>query len=445
MRGNHRAQGMITRWDGGKMRWGACLLSLSLLVAWGMGCREPAATPQKSTVEAQKPTATAQKPVVESRPETPAPVATSKPTVPPATETAAPAKSVLAEPKPVMPARSETPAPVAKPQAQEPKPVPAETMVKIVRVGESRPAGDQPKIAVENDTCDLGDIGLNTKHKGQFKFTNTGKAPLKISQVTACCGVVVKGVEAGQEFAPGRGGALEFDYLAPDVPNPMLVKKLYLETNDPNQSRVTLSIKATIVRRVICKPELLRLFLKKPNAGCPELALTSLNGKPFSIASFKATGNAITAAFDPNAKETEYVLKPQVDAAKLEQNMRGQISIDVTHPDCNNVRVMYDTLPEFEVSTATIMMFGLKAGQAVQREFWVLNNYEETFEIESVSSLKGTIKLVDKTMTGNRCRLRVEMTPPERGPDTTVASDTLEIRIKNKKDPVTISFRGFYQ
>ncbi len=435
---------MITRWDGRKVRWGFWLASLSLLVAWGMGCREPAATPQKTAVGEQKSAAATQKSAVESRSETPVPVAQPKPIVPAPTETAAPAKPVLAEPKPVAPARSETSAPAAKPEAQEPKPVPAETMVKIVQVGESRPAGDQPKVAVEDDTCNLGDIGLNTKHKGQFKFTNTGKAPLKISQVTACCGVVVKGVEAGQEFAPGQGGTLEFDYLAPDVPNPMLVKKLFLQTNDPNQKVVTLTIKATIVRRVICKPELLRLFLKKSNAGCPELALTSLNGKPFSITSFKATGNAITAAFDPNAKEEEYVLKPQVDMAKLEQNMRGQISIDLTHPDCNNVRVMYDTLDEFDISTPSIMMFGLKAGQPVQREFWVLNNYEESFEIESVSSLKGTIKLVEKTMTGNRCHLRVEMTPPERGPDTTVASDTLEIKIKNNKT-LTVQFRGFYQ
>jgi hypothetical protein len=90
------------------------------------------------------------------------------------------------------------------------------------------------------------------------------------------------------------------------------------------------------------------------------------------------------------------------------------------------------------------MMFGLKAGQPVQREFWVLNNYEEDFEIESVTSQKGTIKLLEKTMTGNRCHLRVEMTPPEQGPDSTVASDTLEIKIKDNKT-LTVPFRGFYQ
>ncbi len=415
MTANHRALRMVSRGNDQKVRLGLWLLSLSLLAAWGGGC--------------QGPSGTARKPDGQPRAETTAPVA----------------KPAAAEPKPAVQPQAETPAPVERPAVQEPKPALPETQVKILKVRESRVAAKQPKIVVEDDTCDLGDIGLNTRHKNQFKFTNKGDAPLKITQVRSCCGVVTKGVEAGQEYAPGQSGTLEFDYLAPDVPNPMLVKKLYLDTNDPNQSLTTLTIKATIVRRVICKPEILRLFLKKPNAGCPEIALTSLNGKPFSIASFKATGNAITAAFDPNAKETEYVLKPQVDVTRLEQNMRGQISIDLTHPDCNNVRVMYDTLPEFEISTPTIMMFGLKAGQPVQREFWVLNNYEERFEIESVSSQKGTVKLVDKTMAGNRCHLRVEVTPPERAAENTVASDMLEIKIKNKKDPLTVPFRGFYQ
>ncbi len=415
MDANHRVQGMVAGGNGGELRWGVWLLALSLLAAWGTGCQEPGTT-------------------------------APKPALQPPTETAAPvAKPATAEPKPAGPPRSEMPAPVAKPAVEEPKAAPPEPQVKVVKVAERRIAGKQPKIVVENDTCDLGDIGVNTKHKGQFKFTNKGDAPLKVTQVRTCCGVVVKGVEAGQEFAPGQGGTLEFDYLAPDIPNPKLIKKLYLDTNDPNQSIATLSIQATIVRRVICKPEIIRLFLKKPNAGCTEIALTSLNGKPFSIAGFKATGNTMTAAFDPKAQETEYVITPQVDVAKLGQNMRGQISIDLTHPDCNNVRVMYDTLAEFEISTPTIMMFGLKVGVPVQREFWILNNYEEKFELESVSSLKGTIKLVDQAMAGNRCHLRVEMTPPERAADSTVASDTLQIKIKDRKDPLTVPFRGFYQ
>jgi hypothetical protein len=388
MNGNHPARGMVSRGGTAAVRFGVWLLPLGLVAVWAAGCQEPAAMKQKPAVQAQPEAGV------------------------PAGQKAAPAASEM--------------------QTVARKPAAAKA-----------PAG-QPKITVEKDTWEMGDIGINSRHKGQFKFTNTGNAPLKIAQVQSCCGVVTKGVEAGQEYAPGQSGTLEVDYRAPDVTSPMLVKKLYLQTNDPNQAVTTLTIKATVVRRVICKPEVLRLFLNKPNAGCTPIALTSLDGRPFSVTGFQTTGNTITAQFDPNEKGTEFVLQPQVDLARLEKNMRGQISIDLTHPDCNNVRVMYDTLPEFEVSTPTIMMFGLKPGQAVQREFWILNNYGESFEIESVSSQKGTIKLLDEKMAGNRCQLRVEMTPGERNPESTVVSDTLEIKIKNNKT-LTIPFRGFYQ
>ena len=58
----------------------------------------------------------------------------------------------------------------------------------------------------------------------------------------------------------------------------------------------------------------------------------SLDGKPFSIASFKATANAILAEFYPNATATEFVLKllkkrlfssPQAFATTLDKHLQS--------------------------------------------------------------------------------------------------------------------------
>ncbi len=124
--------------------------------------------------------------------------------------------------------------------------------------------------------------------------------------------------------------------------------------------------------------------------------------------------------------------------------MRGRVSIDLTHPECNNVELMYDVLPEYTISVPSIMMFSLKAGKAEAREIWILSNYEDDFEIESVSSQKGIIKLVEKTKVGNRYQLRIEVVPPPRERGALVVSDTLEIKIKDGKT-LTIPLRGFYQ
>ena len=326
---------------------------------------------------------------------------------------------------------------------QESPPAAREVQIKAVRPHAGKASGGQPTITVEKDVCDLGEVGVDTKLTGEFKFTNTGTAPLLITGVQGCCGVALRGVEAGQEYAPGRSGTLEFEYQALSIPNPTMARVLYLQTNDPEHKILSLTIKAAIVRRVGYKPEMLKLVLKQANAGCPDITLKSLDGRPFSVADFKATANSITAEFDPGVKATEFVLKPKVDLAKLEHNMRGRISIAVTHPECSTVDVPYDVLPEFTLIPPNIMMFGLKAGKSVERDIWILNNYEEDFEIESVSSQKGTIKLVGKTKVDNRYQLRIEVTPPAREGGSTLVSDMLNVKIK-KGQTLPIPFRGFY-
>jgi hypothetical protein len=315
-------------------------------------------------------------------------------------------------------------------------------MVKPVRTRPSRP---QPHLKVEKDVCDLGEVGTDTKLTGEFKFTNTGTAPLKITHVVGCCGVTLKGVEAGQEYAPGEGGTLEFEYRALSIPSPAVKKVLYLQSNDPDCAITTLTVQVAVVRRVDFKPERLKLVLRGSNAGCPDVTLTSVDHRPFSITGFESTASTVTAEFNPNTKATEFVLKPKVDMTKLEHAMSGRISIDLTHPECHNVELWYDVLPEYTLNPPNVMMFGLKAGQSVQRSIWILNNYQEDFEIESVSSQKGIVKVLEKSKADNsRYQLQVEMVAPARKQDEILVTDSLQVKIKGGKT-LTIPFRGFYQ
>jgi len=359
------------------------LVSLCLAVAWLAGCREPAAQTQESAAQVQTPAATS--------------------------AAAAAQGTAEAELQPVA--------------------VP--------------PYTGGPRLALAQEVCDLGEIAVDSKQKGEFKFTNTGNAPLKIIAVQSCCGVVTKGVKAGEVFDPGQSGVLQFECQAFTAPSQAFKKILHLLTNDPRQETVSLTIQAVVVRRVECKPERLKLSLKGEKAGAAEITLVSLDERPFAITDIRSTGSTIAADFNPAVKGTRFVLQLKADLAKLEHNMRGQISIDVTHPECRTVFLTYEALAEFELSTSTLMVFGLKPGQTLQRELWVLNNYESDFEIESVSSAKGALKLLEKTKVDNRYQLQIEITPPARQRDETVTSDTLQIQIKGGRT-LTVPFRGFY-
>jgi hypothetical protein len=89
-------------------------------------------------------------------------------------------------------------------------------------------------------------------------------------------------------------------------------------------------------------------------------------------------------------------------------------------------------------------MFNLRVGQAVQREFSIANNYQNDFEIESVSSHKGALKLVGQTKVGSGYRLRIEVTPPPHQRSEVVMSDMLEVKTKDGKT-LSVPVRGFYE
>ncbi len=302
--------------------------------------------------------------------------------------------------------------------------------------------GNAPRIVMTSVEHDFGEIGPDTSHKAEFPFTNGGTAPLRITQVRSCCGVVTKGVKPGQEYAPGRGGVLEIDYRATSQPGSMR-RNLYIQSNDPAQGLVTLTITATIVPRVHFEPSTLKLFLRQDTGGAGDITLASLDGRPFAITGFRTTATALRADFDPSVEATEFVLKPIADIEKLKSNLRGQISIDLTHPECRNVRILYDVLPEFTVNPPTIMLFNLKATQPVEREIWVLSNYQDDFEIESVSSQKGIVTLVSKAKIQNRYQLTLRITPPPAEGERAVLSDLIEVKIKDG-ETLAVQCRGFY-
>ena len=75
---------------------------------------------------------------------------------------------------------------------------------------ESKTAG--PKIEFESMVYDFGKVGPAQILNGEFKLTNTGDAPLKITNVEKCCGAVTQLDKT--EFEPGESGVLHVRYTS---------------------------------------------------------------------------------------------------------------------------------------------------------------------------------------------------------------------------------------
>jgi len=62
-----------------------------------------------------------------------------------------------------------------------------------------------PTIIFEDTTHDLGKIGFGVTNTCEFRFTNAGRADLKITRIKKTCGCTVAEL-AKQDYAPGESG-----------------------------------------------------------------------------------------------------------------------------------------------------------------------------------------------------------------------------------------------
>lgn len=301
-----------------------------------------------------------------------------------------------------------------------------------------------PKIEFESLVYDFGKVGPGLKLNGQFKFTNTGDALLKIAGVEKCCGAVTKLNK--QVLAPGESGVLDVQYTSGRIAGGMM-KRLYVNSNDKATPKATLTIKAETVLKVACEPQSMKLVLNKENAGCPKITIKSTDKQPFSITSFAATGNCLTAEIDSSVKATEFVLEPKVDMDKLQKTRTGRISIGVAFfrpgeaPEI--VSVTFQALSRFTLRPSMLVVLYDKPGEAVKKSLLITNNYGEDFEIESAASKEGYIKVLSQNKAGNGYQFALEITPP---PVEGVKrfNDTFTIKLKDGES-LDVVCRGMYR
>ena len=304
-----------------------------------------------------------------------------------------------------------------------------------------KPAKPAPGITFEKVVHDFGEIGPGAKNVCEFKFTNTGESLLKITKVSKTCGCTPYTL-AKKEYAPGETGTLKVKYNASKRAG-RVARTLYVYSNDKARPKIKLTIKARIMQKVDCKPKKLNLLLKEENAGCPEITLTSLDGQPFSIKRFRSSGNSITADVNSSAKATKFVIEAKVDIEKLRKRLNGRIDISLTHPESKTVTIPFETLPRFKISPPSISILEARPQKPITREVWILNNYGEDFEVGSVSSKKGIIKVLSQEKIDNRYKFELEITPPAAEGKTKTFSDVFFVNIKGG-GKLEVACRGFY-
>ena len=195
--------------------------------------------------------------------------------------------------------------------------------------------------------------------------------------------------------------------------------------------------------KVDYEPKKVELLYKEGDIKCPEISIHSIDGKSFSIKSFKSSVDGIMAEIDGAATDTKFVIQPKVDIEKMKKGVNGRFDIGLTHPECSTITIPFSILPTYKVTPPFIVLFNAEPQKPIKKDLSVVNNYNEDFEVESVFSKTEITKVLELQKKGNRYDLKLEITPPAQQDQKSFFSDEFYINM-NDGEKVKIDCRGFY-
>jgi hypothetical protein len=298
-----------------------------------------------------------------------------------------------------------------------------------------------PRIKFDKLIHDFGEVGPGSTHRCEFRFKNIGDSTLRITKPESKCTCTV-GQLTKTKYAPGESGAIKVTKFKVTKQQRAHTQYLTVTTNDETTRVVKLAVKAKVVLKVTHTPKRLTLLIKDDGANPPEITLTSIDDQTFAVSSLKATSRGITADYDSSIEATKHTIELKVDASQLGKALTGNINVKLTHPDCKALSIPYDIVPRFQTDPPTIFLYNVQPEEPNEKTIWLLSNYGEDFEVESVSSDKGLIKVLNQEKIGGRYKFVLEITPPA---DTGKRRfrDVFRIKLKDGEE-LRVKCDGFY-
>ncbi|NTW31975.1 MAG: DUF1573 domain-containing protein [Bacteroidetes bacterium] len=110
---------------------------------------------------------------------------------------------------------------------------------------------DGAEITFSKKAHDFGTVQIGSEGSCEFKFTNTGKGPLILSNVTATCGCTVPSWPK-EPILPGKTGTIKVNYTKMDKVGTF--NKQITVFSNTKEGNVVLTVKGNVIDKTSAKP-----------------------------------------------------------------------------------------------------------------------------------------------------------------------------------------------
>lgn len=167
------------------------------------------------------------------------------------------------------------------------------------------PAG--PRVQFASTTYDFGKANGDDLVPCAFTYTNTGVAPLELSEVTPGCGCM-KVLDWTKQLAPGQSGTIHVRYDSHHYTGPF-AKSISVTCNDPAYTRPMLEIKGYVFRPLEITPPYASISLtaETPSNSAAVRIISHLD-EPVFLSPPVSPNPLFVAALTTNIPGKEYLL-----------------------------------------------------------------------------------------------------------------------------------------
>ncbi len=202
----------------------------------------------------------------------------------------------------------------------------------------------QPNITFEEKVYSFGTVQKGDKVNHVFKFKNTGQALLKIKGVKTSCGCTVP-KNFTKEIQPGEEGQIDVIFNSTNFLG-AIHKTIYVNSNDPDEPKVSLALKGTVAADVVVQPPRNLFFglIQKGQAATKSLVVKQTGSKELKVLRVEADLPFISAKIIPQPKGNRnyYKIEVTIPADAPEGLFRGKLKI-------------YTNIKKYQVIEHTVM------------------------------------------------------------------------------------------
>jgi hypothetical protein len=194
------------------------------------------------------------------------------------------------------------------------------------------PPPPTPKLVFERVEFDAGKVAPGDVIRVDFPLRNEGRAPLNVLDVKEDCGCLVPSYDEGID--PGEAGRVRVALRTSGFQGP-IEKHVYVETDDPKQPAVALTIKAVLPRAVEAAPSSEILILVTPGKpASAEVTLRSTDTELLNIHGLESGSPFVTAEVAPGsaASGPEVRLRLTVAADAPSDTFETLVTVNTGHP-----------------------------------------------------------------------------------------------------------------